>query len=127
MAPVSGRSGAPLCTEWLVRGRSTGAGHDPILPLSRVSLRSLTARCGEARRTTTLSDLLIVVLVTECVLAVVAVTVTSVQLTRPLSALWRPRLRDRHASSAAGLAPGLRAPQRMTAALPTLERPAEAN
>jgi len=71
--------------------------------------------------------LLTVVLVTECVLAVVAVIVTSVRLTRPRSALWWPRLRARHANPAAGLAPGLPAPQRITAALPTLERPAGAH
>lgn len=106
--------------------RLTGAGHDPILRLSRVSLRSPTAKCEEARRTTTLSDLLTVALVTECVLAVVAVIVTSVRLTRPRFALWRPQLRARHAIPAAGLATGL-PPQRITAALPTLERPAEAH
>ena len=70
--------------------------------------------------------MLTVMLVAECVLAIVAVIVTSVRLTSPRSALWWPRPRARHAVPAAGLAAGL-PPQRITAALPTLERPAEAH
>jgi len=70
--------------------------------------------------------LLTVVLVAECVLVVVAVIVTSVRLAGSRSAPRQPRLQAGHAISAAGLAPGL-PPQRITAALPTLERSAEAS